>query len=71
MTRDEWLAQLRPHDEVAVYVGSQRIEVAKVTSAPRTFVTIGKYAGKARFSRDDGKMCGKLPMGHLFRIEKP
>ena len=71
MTRDEWLKQLRPLDQVAVYCGSQLIEVATVTSAPRTFVTIGKHAKKANFSRDDGQMCGKRPMGHLFRIEQP
>jgi hypothetical protein len=71
MKRDEWLKQLRPLDQVAVYCGSQRIEVATVTSAPRTFVTIGKYTRKANFSRQDGQMCGSRPMGHLFRIEQP
>lgn len=71
MTREEWLKQLRPLDEVAVYCGSHRIEVLTVTSAPRTFVTIGKYAKKANFSRDDGSMCGHKPMAHLFRIEQP
>jgi hypothetical protein len=69
MTRQEWLKQLRPLDEVAVYCGSQMIQVATVTSAPRTFVTIGKYAKKANFSRHDGTMCGHRPMAHLFRIE--
>jgi hypothetical protein len=69
--RKEWLAQLRPLDQVAVYCGSRLIEVVTVTSAPRTFVTIGKYNRKANFSRDDGQMCGHRPMGHLFRIEQP
>jgi hypothetical protein len=47
------------------------MEVATVTSAPRTFVSIGRYAKKVNFSRDDGTMCGKRPMSHLFRIEQP
>jgi hypothetical protein len=69
--REEWLKQLRPLDQVAVYCGSQLMEIATVTSAPRMFVTIGKYNRKANFSRDDGRLCGKLPMGHWFRIEQP
>jgi hypothetical protein len=71
MTRDEWLKQLRPLDEVAVYCGSHMIQVATVTSAPRTFVTVGKYRRKVSFSRKDGCMAGKRPMARWFHIEPP
>lgn len=71
MTRDEWLQQIRPLDEVAVYAGSVPMNIAQVTSASRTMITIGKYTKKASFRRKDGKLCGNRPMGHLFRIEQP
>jgi hypothetical protein len=71
MTHMEWLRQVRPLDHVAVYVGSARVEVAKVTSTSRTLITIGKYVHRTNFSRSTGKLCGQKPMGHLFRIEQP
>ena len=71
MTRDEWLQQLRECDQVAVYCNGSRIEVATITSAPRTFVTIGRHKTKASFRRRDGKLVGSKPLGHLFRIEQP
>lgn len=71
MTRKEWLQQLKVGDSVAVYSMSQRMQVAEITSATRTQITIGKYAKRTRFRRSDGMLCGKKPMGHLFRIEPP
>jgi hypothetical protein len=66
-----WLAALKVGDSVAVYCGSNRLQVATVTSAPRTFVTIGKHAKKTSFRRKTGRICGRRPMSHLFRIERP
>jgi hypothetical protein len=66
---DEWLKQIRPLDMVAVCAGTSVMNTAQVTSTSRTLITIGEYAKKANFSRKTGKLCGKRPMGHLFRIE--
>lgn len=71
MSLMEWLRQIRPLDTVAVCVGKARIDVAEVTSTSRTLITIGKFAKRTNFSRSTGKLCGKKPMGHLFRIEQP
>jgi hypothetical protein len=71
MSHMEWLRQLRPLDHVAVHIGASRVEVAQVTSTSRTLITIGKYAKRTNFSRSTGMMCGRKPMGHLFRIERP
>lgn len=71
MTRVEWLAQIRPCDKVAIYCGTQLIEVTTVTAAPRTLVTVGKYRNRVSFRRSDGCICGKRPLSHLFRIEQP
>jgi hypothetical protein len=69
--RDEWLQQIRPNDVVAVYFGVSRMGDEVVTSAPRTFVTVGKYRRKVSFSRKDGCMAGKRPMARWFHIEPP
>lgn len=69
--RREWLAQIRVHDIVAVYFGTQLMGNEVVTSAPRTFITTGKHARKVSFARDDGYMCGGKPMGTWFHIERP
>lgn len=71
MSHMEWLRQIRPLDRVAVHINGVRVEVAEVTSTSRTLITIGKYAKRTNFSRSTGKLCGKKPMGHLFRIEAP
>jgi hypothetical protein len=71
MTRDEWLAQIRPNDIVAVYFGGTHMGNEVVTSAPRTLVTVGKYSKRVSFRRDDGHMTGSKPMGRWFRIEMP
>lgn len=71
MTREEWLAQIRVHDEVAVYFGSQRMSVESVTSAPKTFVTTGRHARRVNFSRSDGYMTGDKAMSRWFHIEQP
>jgi len=66
-----WLSQLKVGDPVRVFIGSQAKEVQTVTSAPKTFVTIGKYGKAMRFNRKDGIVCGKRPLKNLFRIEPP
>lgn len=71
MTRSAWLHSLKVGDTVAVYCGSEHINVETVTSASRTLVTTGKHARKASFRRKNGKLAGRRPLGHLFHIEPP
>jgi hypothetical protein len=69
VTREEWLQQLAVGDLVTVYASSNRMEVATITAAPGSFVTIGKHGRKLNFSRATGLVCGKRLLKHLFRIE--
>lgn len=67
----EWRRLLKVGDPVAVYCGSIRYPDSVVTSAPETFVTIGKYKGRLNFNRRTGKLATRRPLAHLFRIEAP
>lgn len=71
MTRAEWLAQIREDDMVAVYFDSTRMNVEQVTSAPRTFISVGKHAKRVNFRRDTGRMTGCKSMCSRFHIERP
>lgn len=67
----EWLRQVRVHDAVAVYFGESFMGNEAVTSAPRSFITIGKHSHRISFNRSTGRMTGSKPMGRWFRIERP
>jgi len=68
----DWRCQLKVGDKVRVFCGSVCLKDEEVvTSAPESFVTVGKFRGKLSFNRVTGKLCGKRPMAHLFRIEQP
>jgi hypothetical protein len=71
MSELEWRRSLKVGDTVAVFCASRRFEDGVVTSAPATRITIGKYAGRMSFDRATGKLCGKRPLAHLFRIGRP
>jgi hypothetical protein len=71
MSPMEWRRGLKVGDTVAVYCGSVRYPDAVVTSAPETFVTIGKYRGRLNFNRRTGKLSTRRPLAHLFRIQQP
>lgn len=66
-----WRCQLKVGDAVAVYCNTVRYPDNVVTSAPETFVTIGRHKGKLNFNRRTGKLSTRRPLAHLFRIEKP
>lgn len=66
-----WRLQLKVGDPVAVYCNTVRYPDNVVTSAPETFVTIGKHKGKLNFNRRTGKLSTRRPLAHLFRIEQP
>ena len=67
----QWLAQLQKGDFVVPMVNGQPMAVEPLTQASKTTLTIGKYGRALRFRRKDGNLCGKKPLGHLFRIEQP
>ena len=67
----QWRRSLKVGDAVAVYCGSVRYPDSEVTSAPESFVTVGKYRGKLSFNRRTGKLATRRPMAHMFRIEQP
>lgn len=71
MSPMEWRRGLKVGDRVRVFCGSIEMKDDIVTSAPETFVTIGKYKGKLNFNRRTGKLAARRPMAHLFRIEQP
>lgn len=66
-----WLAGLKVGDAVAVYFDTRRMDVDSVTSAPTSRVSIGRFGKRVSFNRHDGKLCGKRPLAHRFRIEQP
>jgi hypothetical protein len=69
LSRADWLSRLRVRHRVAVYFDSRLMCVEAITSAPRSFVTIGRNAKRVNFRRSDGCMCGSKPMGGRFHIE--
>jgi hypothetical protein len=71
LTYHAWLASLKVGDLVACYFDSNRMQTERVTSAPASFVSVGKYSKRVNFRRSDGCMCGTKPMSKRFRIERP
>jgi hypothetical protein len=71
LTRREWLDGLRVGDIVACYFDSNRMQNERITSAPKSFVSVGKYSRRVNFRRSDGCMCGAKPLSQRFRIERP
>lgn len=69
--RQRWLASLKVGDIVACYFDSNRMQDEVITSAPKSFVSVGKYSKRVNFRRSDGCMCGTKPLGRRFRIERP
>lgn len=69
--RREWLEGIKVGDTVACYFDSARMQDERVTSAPASFVSVGKYSKRVNFRRSDGCMCGSKPLSGRFRIERP
>ena len=68
--RLQWLQQLKAGDKVIVCLGQHSRQERQVDSTSPTLITIGKRK-RINFRRADGKIAGKRPMAHLFRIEMP